>query len=99
MARKPQEEVGDLFVTERELLLKLLPSQKTASRRIGWFDRGIVTDHAEAAADVAAVVAKARGKSRVVRGLTLMTHHGPRFDLDRSGLARVVQKAGFSVIR
>ena len=99
MALKPQEEVGDLFVTERELLLKLLPSNKTATKRIRWFLNGAVTDHQEAVEDIAGLVARIKGKTRIVRGLTLMTHHGPAFDLAGSGLSRAVERAGFSVLR
>ena len=35
-----QEEVGDLFVTETAITVKLLPSKKSGSRSIRWFEGG-----------------------------------------------------------
>lgn len=97
--RKPEEEeVGDLFVTEELLCLKLLPSDKRASKRIKWFVGGAVTDPAAAIEDISRLVDRTRGRSRVVRGLTLMTNHGKDFDTAKSGLARAVAKAGFRIL-
>ena len=93
-----EEEVGDLFITEKHLMLKLLPSNKSGSKPIEWFANGIVRDHEAAAEDIALLVSKLKGKSRVVKGLTLMTDKGLRFDVVKSGLAKAVQKAGFEVI-
>ena len=95
---KPQEEVGDLFITEEHILLKLLPSNKSASKRISWFSEGFVTNHTTAAQDIATLVERVRGRSRVVRGLTLMTHHGMHFNLRKSGLEKAVMKAGFRIL-
>ena len=91
-----QEEVGDLFVTDSRLTIKLLPSKKSASKTIRWFENGQVVDHSTAAKDIAAVVERLVGKNRVVRGLTIMTEKGTRQDLGRTGLLRVVSKAGFT---
>lgn len=92
------EEVGDLFVTESRLMLKLLPSNKSGSATIRWFADGSVTDQRRAARDIAALVSRLKGKTRVVRGLTLMTSQGLRFDLRKSGLARAVQDAGYRLL-
>lgn len=93
-----QEEVGDLFVTEGQLLLKILPSNKSAAKRIRWFSSGLVTDHGAAAQDIAALVARVQGRSKVVRGLTLMTTLGMRLNLDKSGLRKAVSKAGYRIL-
>jgi hypothetical protein len=98
MPNKPQEEVGDLFVTEEHILLKLLPSNKSASKRIDWFSEGTVTNHSDAAEDIAALVGKLTGRTRVVRGLTLMTDKGMDFDTVKSGLHKAVQKAGYDIL-
>lgn len=95
---KPQQEVGDLFVTEEQILLKLLPSNKSATKRIEWFSQGIVTDHDSAAEDIAGLVVKLTGRSRVVRGLTLMTDRGTDFDTAKSGLHKAVEKAGYDIL-
>ena len=91
-----QEEVGDLFVTDSLLTIKLLPSKKSASKPIDWFENGEVVDHATAAKDIAAVVERLQGKNRVVRGLTIMTEKGTQQELDRTGLLKVISKAGFT---
>jgi len=91
-----QEEVGDLFVTDRLLTIKLLPSKKSASKPIRWFENGQVIDHPEAARDIASVVGRLIGKNRTVRGLTIMTEKGTQQNLGRSGLLRVVSRAGFT---
>ena len=93
-----EEEVGDLFISENLMMLKLMPSNKSASLSIKWFYDGMVTNHQIAAKDIAALVERVRGKSRVVRGLTLMTDKGLRFDVSKSGLDKAVQKAGFTLI-
>lgn len=90
-----QEEVGDLFVTGSSITVKLLPSKKSASKPIAWFVDGIVTDHQMAAKDIAMLVDRLRGKSRVVKGLTLMTDRGLNHDLSETGLHEAVSKAGF----
>ena len=38
--KNTQEEVGDLFVTETSLTLKLLPSRKSHTVAIRWFAEG-----------------------------------------------------------
>ena len=98
MSQKEKEEVVDLFVTENQIMLKLLPSNKSGTQTIEWFSKGIVTNHHMAAKDIAALVERLRGKSQVVRGLTLMTDKGLRFDISKSGLDKVVEKAGFRLI-
>lgn len=96
---KVQEEVGDLFVTGSSLTLKLMPSKKTASRPIGWFAEGSVTNVKSAAKDIAYLVGKLQGRSRVVKRLTVMTELGMSADLDKTGLPKAVAKAGFSILR
>ena len=96
MASERQEEVGDLFVTENLLTIKLLPSRKSASKPIRWFVDGQVSDNQAAARDIAAVVERLQGKSRVVRGLTLMTDQGTHADIGSTGLHRAVKRAGLT---
>ncbi|MFC1678964.1 hypothetical protein ACFL2T_02000 [Elusimicrobiota bacterium] len=96
MIRNKHEEVGDLFVTDSILTVKLLPSKKSASKPISWFNDGVVTDHSAAAKDIAHLVSRVKGKSRIVRGLTLMTDRGVNQDLNDTGLPRVVTKAGYT---
>jgi len=96
--KRREEEVGDLFVTEGRILLKLLPSKKSAARPIRWFSKGLVTDHRGAVQDISRLVDRLRRPSSVVRGLTLMTDRGLGFDLEKSGLARAVQRAGFRLL-
>lgn len=93
--RRQQEEVGDLFVTDRLMTIKLLPSKKSASKAIQWFQSGAVTDNRRAAREIAELVSRLQGKSRVVRGLTLMTDKGVDTDLSETGLIEAVSKAGF----
>ncbi|MFA6092403.1 MAG: hypothetical protein WCU88_07550 [Elusimicrobiota bacterium] len=93
-----QEEIGDLFVTESSLTVKLHPSRKTESRDIQWFSGGTVRDRRSAARDIQALVDGLSGKKRVVRGLTVMTDRGASFDVVGSGLAEAVEKAGYSVL-
>lgn len=98
MKDRAEEEVGDLFITEKQLMLKLLPSNKSGSKPIAWFAKGVVKNPRAAAKDIASLVSKLKGKTRVVRGLTLMTDRGLQFDLNKSGLAKAVEKAGFNLI-
>ncbi len=93
------EEVGDLFVTESAVTVKLLPSKKSGSRPIRWFSQGCVTNVRTAAKDIAYLVGKLQGRSRIVRGLTVMTDQGAGTDLEKTGLTQAVQKAGFTVLR
>lgn len=96
MATEKQEEVGDMFVTDNLLTIKLLPSCKSASKPIRWFVGGQVIDHQSAAKDIASVVERLQGKSRVVRRLTLMTDRGTHSDMDATGLPRAVKRAGLT---
>ncbi len=97
--RRVVEEVGDLFVTDTMVTLKLLPSKKSGSRPIRWFSGGSVTNVHSAARDIACLVGKLQGRSRIVRGLTVMTDGGRDADLDRTGLPEAVARAGFLVLR
>ena len=99
MSAKVQEEVGDLFVTETAVTVKLMPSKKSGTRPIRWFAGGRVINVRSAARDIAYLVGKLQGRSRVVRGLTVMTDLGLTADLDKTGLPQAIQKAGFSVLR
>ncbi len=93
------EEVGDLFVTDTELTLKLLPSRKRGTRRIRWFAGGCVKDMRGAARDIAALVGSLQGRGLVVRRLTVMTPGGrDGTDLRKSRLREAVEKAGYAVI-
>ena len=95
MKSKEEHQVGDLFVTKDQILLKLLPSKKTASKPIQWFEDGVVTDHHTAVKDISGLVEQLKRRSDVIRGLTLMTDRGLDFDVKKSGLTKVVQKAGY----
>jgi hypothetical protein len=97
-AKKIQEEVGDLFVTENAVTVKLLPSKKSGTQKISWFSEGSVTNVRVAAKDIAYLVGKLQGKSRVVKRLTVMTDRGPSHDLTKTGLHEAVAKAGFDVL-
>lgn len=96
--RPKQQEVGDLFVTDSIMTVKLLPSRKSASKPIRWFQDGAVTDPRAATRDIAALIGRLQGRQRVVRGLTLMTERGTEIDLEGTGLAKVVARAGFEVL-
>lgn len=99
MPEKPKGvEVGDLFITEAAVTVKLLPSKKVGTRNIRWFAGGAVTNVPAAAKDIAYLVGKLQGRSSVVRGLTVMTDRGIGHDLIKTGLAEAVEKAGFSVL-
>ncbi len=93
---KDHEEVGDLFVTETSMTIKLMPSKKSGSKPIRWFVGGAVNDNRAAARDIASLVKRLRGKTKVVRGLTLMTDRGLDQDLGQTGLAEAVSRAGFT---
>lgn len=96
--KKGIEEVGDLFVTETALMIKLLPSRKVGTKPIRWFSNGVVSNTRTAAKDIALLIGKVRRKSSVVRGLTVMTDRGLRFDLDESRLPEAVERAGFEML-
>jgi len=61
--RGKQPEVGDLFVTEAAITVKLLPSKKSASKLIEWFIDGSVTNQRAAARDIASLVERCGGKT------------------------------------
>jgi hypothetical protein len=98
--QKPENEyeVGDLFVTESALTLKLLPSRKSGSLPIRWFSKSGVTNVRRAAKDIQILVGKIQGRKRVVRGLTVTTDKGLDTDLVGTRLGEAVLKAGFEVI-
>jgi hypothetical protein len=98
MGKLKSEEIGDLFVSETQLTVKLLPSQKTASRPIRWFTGGCVTNIRLAAKDISCLIGRMQGRSRVVRGLTVMTDRGPSLNMAATGVPRAVEKAGFEVL-
>ncbi len=97
--KKLQEEVGDLFVTEHAVTVKLMPSKKTGTRPVRWFKDGKVTNVKAAAKDIAYVIGKVQGPRRIVKRLTVMTDGGVTVDLDKTGLPKAVEKAGYSVLR
>lgn len=96
--KNSQEEVGDLFVTETALTLKLMPSRKSATVAIRWFAKDGVTNVRTAAKDIQTLVGKLRGRGRVVRNLTVTTDKGLDTDLGKTRLREAVKKAGFLVI-
>lgn len=98
MPKKVQEEVGDLFVTETAVTVKLLPSKRSTSRAIRWFAGGRVTNVKVAAREIALIIGKLQGRTRVVKGLTVMTDGGTSVELADTGLFEAVRKAGFEVI-
>ncbi len=98
MDKNTQEEVGDLFVTETCLTLKLLPSRKSGTVAIRWFAKDGVTNVRLAAKDISTLVGKLRGRGRVVRNLTVTTNRGLDTDLGKTRLREAVKKAGFLVI-
>src|SRR3989338_1358827 len=91
-----QEEVGDLFVTKTSLTLKLLPSRKSGTVAIRWFAKEGVANVRLAAKDISTLVGKLRGRSRVVRNITVTTNRGLDTDLGKSRLREAVKKAGFA---
>ncbi len=95
---KAEMEVGDLFVTESSLTLKLLPSRKSGTVPIRWFSNGFVTNVKVAAKDIQVLVGKLRGKKRQVRALNVTTVQGRDTDLVKTRLNEAVSKAGFEVI-
>jgi hypothetical protein len=96
---KKQIEVGDLFVTESAVTVKLLPSKKSGTRPIRWFSGGEVTNVQLAAKDIAFLIGKVQGRNRLVRALTVMTDRGVGFDLEKTGLPKAIAKAGFEVLK
>jgi hypothetical protein len=96
---KKQVEVGDLFVTESAVTVKLLPSKKSGSRPIRWFSGGEVSNIHLAAKDIAYLVGRVQGRTRIVKSLTVMTDRGAGVDLSKTGLHRAIQKAGFEILR
>lgn len=98
MKNKQQEEVGDLFVTESSITIKLMPSKKSGSMPIRWFVDGEVKDHRAAARDISSLVSRLQGKRKVVRGLTLMTDKGTMTDVTGTGLQEAVEKAGLEAL-
>jgi hypothetical protein len=98
-SKTKQEEVGDLFVTQHAVTVKLMPSKKSGSRPIRWFEDGCVTNVKAAAKDIAYLIGKLQGSKRIVKRLTVMTDGGVTVDLDKTGLPKAVEKAGFSVLR
>ena len=97
-SKQQQTEVGDLFVTETAITVKLLPSKKSGTRTISWFADGRVTNAKTAVKDLRFLVGKLQGARRVVRGLTVMTDRGAGYDLSKTGLAKVVELAGLEVL-
>ena len=71
-------EVGDLFVTKTALTLKLLPSRKSGTLPIRWFDKDGVTNVRRAVKDIQYLVGKIQGRKLLVRGLTVTTDKGRR---------------------
>jgi hypothetical protein len=101
MPEKTQQEyeVGDLFVTETALTLKLMPSRKSGTVPIRWFaKRGGVTNVRRAAKDIQFLVGKIQGNSLAVRGLVVTTDQGRDTDLVSTRLSEAVNKAGFEII-
>ncbi len=101
MLAKPrkQVEVGDLFVSSSAVTVKLLPSKKSGSRPIRWFSEGAVTNLHMAARDIAYLVGKLQGRTKVVKALTVMTDGGASVDIDKTGLPKVLEKAGFEILK
>lgn len=91
-------EVGDLFVTETALTLKLMPSRKSGTVPIRWFAKSGVTNVRRAAKDIQFLVGKIQGRRLAVRGLVVTTDQGRDTDLVRTRLHEAVEKAGFTVI-
>ena len=101
MPENPRQEyeVGDLFVTETALTLKLMPSRKSGTVPIRWFAKdGGVTNVRRAAKDIQFLVGKIQGRKLAVRGLVVTTDLGRDTDLVSTRLSEAVNKAGFEVI-
>ena len=100
MPEKTQNEyeIGDLFVSETALTLKLLPSRKSGTVPIRWFAKNGVTNLRRAAKDIQFLVGKIRGRKLTVRGLTVTTEKGRDTDLIGTRLSAAVSKAGFEVL-
>lgn len=98
--KQKTEEIADLFVTDRAVTVKLMPSKKVGTRPIRWFtEQGSVTNVKNAAKDIAFLIGKLQGASRVVKRLTVMTHLGVTHDMDKAGLSKAVRMAGFALIK
>jgi hypothetical protein len=97
-AQEQKYEIGDLFVTETALTLKLMPSRKSGTVPIRWFAKGGVTNVRRAAKDIQFLVGKIRGRKLQVRGLNVTTDKGRDTDLVGTRLSEAVVKAGFRVI-
>ncbi len=92
-------EVGDLFVTETAITVKLMPSRKSGTAPIRWFAKdGGVTNVRRAAKDIQFLVGKLQGRKGTVRGLTVTTDLGLDTDLVATRLSEAVKKAGFEVL-
>jgi hypothetical protein len=99
LKQEQEYEVGDLFVTETALTLKLMPSRKSGTVPIRWFAKdGGVTNVRRAAKDIQYLVGKIQGRKILIRGLTVTTDMGRDTDLVRTRLSEAVKKAGFEVI-
>ena len=96
--QEQEYEVGDLFVTENDLTLKLMPSRKSGTVPIRWFAKGGVTNVRSAAKDIQFLVGKIQGRKLSVRGLNVTTNKGLDTDLVGTRLSEAVQKAGFEVL-
>lgn len=92
-------EVGDLFVTETAITLKLMPSRKSGTVNIGWFaKKNGVTNVTRAAKDIQYLVGKIQGRKASLRGLVVTTDMGLDTDLVGTRLSEAVKKAGFEVL-
>ena len=91
-------EIGDLFVSETALTLKLMPSRKSDTVPIRWFTKAGVTNLRRAAKDIQFLVGKLQGRKLSVRGLTVTTEKGRDTDLVGTRLSEAVSKAGFEVL-
>jgi hypothetical protein len=98
LTKEQEYEVGDLFVTESALTLKLMPSRKSGTLPISWFEKGGVTNVRRAAKDIQSLVGKIQGRRLRVRGLNVTTDRGRDTDLVTTRLCEAVVKAGFEVI-
>ena len=95
---KQEYEVGDLFVTETAITLKLMPSRKSGTVSIDWFDKDGVTNVKRAAKDIQVLVGKLQGKKIMLRGLVVTTDRGLDTDLNGTRLSEAVEKAGFELL-
>lgn len=98
MPQNQEFEVGDLFVTETAITVKLMPSRKSGTVPIRWFSKDGVTNVRRAAKDIQILVGKIQGRKLMVRGLTVTTDKGRDTDLVGTRLSEAVTKAGFEVL-